>query len=111
MAMIVAMMPVGVFADGTANNVTVKDEKELRYALYNAPTNGTEVTIKLTDDITLEMLYAAENFGTEEISDNVVGDTFNRYKLGVHPTAADPDHWNPLVTNQTAEKRGIYGAY
>ena len=111
MAMIVAMMPVGVFADGTANNVTVKDEKELRYALYNAPTNGTEVTIKLTDDITLEMLYAAENFGTEKISDNVVGDTFNRYKLGVHPTAEDPDHWNPLVTNQTAEERGIYGAY
>ena len=54
MAMIVAMMPVGVFAtegeSGTVEvtyPVNVKNERELRTALYNAPTNGTEVTIKL----------------------------------------------------------------
>ena len=57
------------------------------------------------------MLYAAENFGTEKLDDNAAGDTFNRYKRGVHPTAEDPDHWNPLVIDQTPEQRVAYGAY
>ena len=91
--------------------IEVADEKELRQALYAAATDGTVTKIRLTGDITLEMLYAAENFGTEKIEDNAAGDTFNRYKLGVHPTAEDPDHWNPLVINQTQEKRVVYGAY
>lgn len=119
MAMIVAMMPMGVFAaegeSGTVEvtyPVNVKNERELRTALYNAPTNGTEVTIKLTGDITLEMLYAAPNLpDSTVIQDFETGDTFNRYKKGVHPTAEDPNHWNPLVTNQTAEQKSIYGAY
>ena len=91
--------------------VNVTDEQELRTALYNAPTNGDGVKIVLQDDITLEMLYAAENFGTDTIKDNEIGDTLNRYKLGVHPTADDPTHWNPLVTNQTQEEKEAYGAY
>ena len=53
----------------------------------------------------LETLYAAENFGTEKLDDNAEGDTFNRYKVGVHPTEEDPNHWNPLVTEQTQEQQ------
>ena len=89
----------------------IANEKALRKAFYEAATNGSVTKIKLTGDITLEMLYAAENFGTEKLDDNAAGDTFNRYKLGVHPTAEDPTHWNPLVVNQTQEQRVVYGAY
>ena len=97
--------------DAPYETVKVSDEKELRTALFNAPTDGSGVKIVLQDDITLEMLYAAENFGTVTLSDNAEGDTFNRYKTGVHPTAEDPNHWNTLVTNQTAEEKAAYGAY
>ena len=97
--------------DAPYETVKVSNEKELRTALFNAPTDGSGVKIVLQDDITLEMLYAAENFGTVTLSDNAEGDTFNRYKTGVHPTADDPNHWNALVTNQTAEQKAAYGAY
>ncbi len=90
---------------------TIADEKALRRAFCAAPTDGTVVMVKLGADITLETLYAAENFGTEKLDDNAAGDTFNRYKVGVHPTVEDPDHWNPLVTEQTQEQRLVYGAY
>ena len=101
------------FNDGTkgVKKETVSTEKELRRALYEAALDGSLTRIKLTGNIKLEMLYAAENFGTEKLDDNAKGDTFNRYKLGVHPTAEDPDHWNPLVINQTQEERVVYGAY
>ena len=97
--------------DAPYETVKVSNEKELRTALFNAPTDGSGVKIVLQDDITLEMLYAAENFGTETLSDNAEGDTFNRYKTGVHPSADDPNHWNTLVINQTAEQKAAYGAY
>lgn len=101
------------FNDGTkgVKKETVSTEEELRRALYEAALDGSLTRIKLTGNIKLEMLYAAENFGTEKLDDNAIGDTFNRYKLGVHPTAEDPDHWNPLVINQTQEERVVYGAY
>lgn len=101
------------FNDGTkgVKKETVSTEKELRRALYEAALDGSLTRIKLTGNIKLEMLYAAENFGTEKLDDNAIGDTFNRYKFGVHPTAEDPDHWNPLVINQTQEERVVYGAY
>ena len=108
LAMALSLLPTAALAEET---VGVQDERQLRYALCSAPTNGTKATIKLTGDITLEMLYAAENFGTEKLDDNAAGDTFNRYKLGVHPTAEDPNHWNPQVINQTQEQRVVYGAY
>ena len=98
-------------ADLVKDASVINDEKSLRKALYEAPTDGTVTTIKLEGDVTLEMLYAAENFGTEKLEDNAEGDTFNRYKRGVHPTENDPDHWNPLVTGQTQEERVVYGAY
>lgn len=103
----------GVTIDETTGKVVqlCNDEKSLRKAFYEAPTDGTAVTVKLGADITLETLYAAENFGTEKLDDNAEGDTFNRYKVGVHPTAEDPNHWNPLVTGQTQEQRLVYGAY
>ena len=97
--------------DAPYETVKVSNEKELRTALFNAPTDGSGVKIVLQDDITLEMLYAAENFGTVTLSDNAEGDTFNRYKKGIHPTAEDPNHWNTKVTNQTAEEKAAYGAY
>ena len=100
-----------VFAPKSESSDAIVDEKTLRKALYEAPADGTKTTIKLESDITLEMLYAAENFGTEKLEDNAAGDTFNRYKLGAHPTEDDPDHWNPLVTNQSQEARLLYGAY
>ena len=101
------------FNDGTkgVKKETVSTEKELRRALYEAALDGSLTRIKLTGNIKLEMLYAAENFGTEKLDDNAIGDTFNRYKFGVHPTAEKPDHWNPLVINQTQEERVVYGAY
>ena len=92
--------------------VNVSDEKELRTALYNAPTDGTGVKIVLQDDITLNMLYAAENLPTStSIQDYETGDTLNRYKTGVHPTADKPSQWNKLVTDQTDEQKAVYGAY
>ena len=112
LAMALSLLPTAALAEETVTYpARVQNERELRYALYSAPVNGTQATIKLTSDITLKMLYAAENFGTEKLEDNAAGDTFNRYKLGVHPTAEDPNHWNPLVTNQTQEQRVVYGAY
>ena len=112
LAMALSLLPTAALAEETVTYpAEVHNEKELRYALYSAPVDGTQVTIKLAGNITLEMLYAAENFGTERLEDNAAGDTFNRYKLGVHPTAEDPDHWNSLVTNQSQEARLLYGAY
>ena len=115
--MLITLLPATVLADDAVVSPVdgvylVSNEKELRYALFKAATDGTVTTIKLTDDITLEMLYAAPNLPTSDvIQDNETGDTFNRYKTGVHPTAEDPTHWNPLVTSQTDEKRAVYGAY
>ena len=98
--------------DAPYETVKVSDEKELRTALFNAPTDGSGVKIVLQDDITLEMLYAAPNLpSSDAIQDYEVGDTLNRYKKGVHPTAEDPNHWNPLVINQTDEEKAAYGAY
>lgn len=97
--------------ENTVANGEVYDEEQLRYALYNAPTDGTQKVITLKSDITLEMLYAAENFGTETVADNAEGDTFNCYKLGVHPSVEDPTHWNSIVVEQTQEERVVYGAY
>lgn len=112
LAMALSLLPTAALAEETVTYpAEVQDERELRYALYSAPTNGTKVTIKLANNITLEMLYAAENFGTDKLEDNAAGDTFNRYKRGVHPTAEDSDNWNPLVTDQTEEQRVVYGAY
>ena len=109
LAMALSLLPTAALAEETV--AEVQNERELRYALYSAPVNGTQATIKLASNITLEMLYAAENFGTEKLDDNAAGDTFNRYKRGVHPTAEDPNHWNPQVINQTQEQRVVYGAY
>ena len=99
--------------DSTVNNGDVYDEKQLRRALYEAPSDGTKKVIRLKSDVTLQMLYAADNYSHsgENLADNAEGDTFNRYKLGVHPLASDPSHWNPLVVNQTQEERLVYGAY
>ena len=98
--------------DAPYETVKVSDEKELRTALFNAPTDGSGVKIVLQDDITLEMLYAAPNLPSSDvIQDYEVGDTLNRYKTGVHPTAEDPNHWNTLVTDQTDEEKAAYGAY
>ena len=98
--------------DAPYETVKVSNEKELRTALFNAPTDGSGVKIVLQDDITLEMLYAAPNLPSSDvIQDYEVGDTLNRYKTGVHPTAEDPTHWNPLVTDQTDEEKAAYGAY
>ena len=98
--------------DAPYETVKVSNEKELRTALFNAPTDGSGVKIVLQDDITLEMLYAAPNLPSSDvIQDYEVGDTLNRYKTGVHPTAEDPTHWNPLVINQTDEEKAAYGAY
>ena len=92
--------------------VKVSNEKELRTALFNAPTDGNGVKIVLQDDITLDLLYAAPNLpDSDVIQDYETGDTLNRYKKGVHPSADDPSHWNKLVTDQTAEEMSAYGAY
>ena len=115
--MLITLLPATVLADDAVVSPVdgvylVSNEKELRYALFKAATDGTVTTIKLTDNITLEMLYAAANLPTSDvIQDNETGDTFNRYKTGVHPTAEDPTHWNSLVTDQTDEERAVYGAY
>ena len=109
MALVMALGLCSVsWAEGS---VEAANEKELRKALCDAATDGSVTTIKLTGDITLEMLYAAENFGDDTLADNAVGDTFNRYKKGVHPSEDDPTHWNKLVIDQTQEQRVVYGAY
>ena len=98
--------------DAPYETVKVSNEKELRTALYNAPTDGSGVKIVLQDDITLDLLYAAPNLPSSDvIQDYEAGDTLNRYKKGVHPTAEDPNHWSTLVTNQTDEEKAAYGAY
>ena len=98
--------------DAPYETVKVSNEKELRTALFNAPTDGSGVKIVLQDDITLDLLYAAPNLPSSDvIQDYEAGDTLNRYKKGVHPTAEDPNHWNTLVTNQTDEEKAAYGAY
>ena len=99
--------------ENTVNSSDVYDEKQLRLALYEAPADGTKKVIRLKSDVTLQMLYAADNYSHsgETLADNAEGDTFNRYKVGVHPLESDPSHWNPLVTGQTQEERLVYGAY
>ena len=98
--------------DAPYETVKVSNEKELRTALFNAPTDGSGVKIVLQNDITLDLLYAAPNLPSGDvIQDYEVGDTLNRYKKGVHPTAEDPNHWNSLVTNQTDAEKAAYGAY
>ena len=60
---LLASTPVTALAEGESTNTAtekqVSNESELRKALYNAPTDGTEITIKLTADITLEMYYSS----------------------------------------------------
>ena len=124
--------------DAPYTTVNVSDEKELRTALFNAPTDGNGVKIVLQDNITLEMLYSPTLFShsneastwkshgmTEEaaaaeaakpengeVADNDTQyNTLAHYKIGVMPTAENPSQWNPLVTNQTLEERAQFGAY
>ncbi len=124
--------------DAPYTTVNVSDEKELRTALFNAPTDGGGVKIVLQDNITLEMLYSPTLFShsneastwkshgmTEEaaaaeaakpengeVADNDTQyNTLAHYKIGVMPTAENPSQWNPLVTNQTLEERAQFGAY
>ena len=55
-----------VDSDGTYH---VSNEEQLRRALYYAPTNGTQRTIMLTDDISLEMTYTALLFAHSNTAD------------------------------------------
>ena len=57
---------VVVDSDGTYH---VSNEEQLRRALYYAPTNGTQRTIMLTDDISLEMTYTALLFAHSNTAD------------------------------------------
>ena len=124
--------------DAPYTTVNVSNEKELRTALFNAPTDGGGVKIVLQNDITLEMLYSPTLFShsneagtwkshgmTEEaaaaeaakpengeVTDNDTQyNTLAHYKIGVMPTAENPSQWNPVVTNQTLEERAQFGAY
>ena len=124
--------------DAPYTTVNVSNEKELRTALFNAPTDGGGVKIVLQDNITLKMLYSPTLFShsneastwkshgmTEEaaaaeaakpengeVADNDTQyNTLAHYKIGVMPTAENPSQWNPLVTNQTLEERAQFGAY
>ena len=121
-------------SDGVYN---VENEQELRTALYFAPTDGTTRTIKLTNSITLEMLYTATLFDhsneagtwtsngyTSEAAEKMAQDsrcaahkdyengvdTLSRYKMGVHPDGGAPNQWSTSVTSQTLEQRAAYGA-
>ena len=58
---------VVVDSDGTYYHVS--NEEQLRRALYYAPTNGTQRTIMLTDDISLEMTYTALLFAHSNTAD------------------------------------------
>ena len=49
--------------------VKVSDEKELRTALFNAPTDGSGVKIVLQNDITLDMYYSALLFAHSNTAD------------------------------------------
>ena len=49
--------------------VKVSDEKELRTALFNAPTDGSGVKIVMQDDITLDMYYSALLFAHSNTAD------------------------------------------
>lgn len=100
--------------ENTYNATDVYDEVQLRTLLHNAPTDGTTQLITLRSDIVLEMLYAADNYAHSGLSvadNDVTQNTLNNYKIGVHPLASDPDHWNPLVTNQTPEEKVQMGAF
>ena len=113
-AVLALVMALGVTTMAWAEDKSVeaKDEKGLRQALYNVATDGSVTTIKLTASIELNMLYAAPNLpDSTVIQDNETGDTFNRYKTGVHPSEDDPTHWNKKVTDQTDEEKAVYGAY
>ena len=117
-------------SDGVYN---VENEQKLRTALYFAPTDGTTRTIKLTNSITLEMLYTATLFDhsneagtwtsngyTSEAAEKMAQDsrcaahkdyengvdTLSRYKMGVHPDGGAPNQWSTSVTSQTLEQRG-----
>ena len=145
MAMIVAMMPMGVFAaEGESGTVevtypaNVSNERELREALYNAPTDGSSAKIVLEKDITLEMIYSPTLFShsneagtwkshgyTDEDATTAAADPVNgkvddnntqyntlaHYKIGVKPDPATPTQWNSQVTAQTLEQRAQFGAY
>ena len=55
--------------DAPYETVKVSDEKELRTALFNAPTDGSGVKIVLQDDITLDMYYSALLFAHSNTAD------------------------------------------
>ena len=108
------VMVLGVTTMAWAEDTSVEagTEKDLRQALCDAATDGSVTTIKLTANIELNMLYAAPNLpDSTVIQDNETGDTFNRYKTGIHPSEDDPTHWNKKVTDQTDEEKAVYGAY
>ena len=124
--------------ESTVNNGDVYDEKQLRRALYEAPSDGTQKVIRLKSDVTLQMLYSEtlfshsneagtwknlgytdeeaaakaaepENGNIEDTSTEY--NTFAHYKIGVHSTAENPSQWNPLVTGQTLAEKSAFGAY
>ena len=124
--------------ESTVNNGDVYDEKQLRRALYEAPSDGTKKVIRLKSDVTLQMLYSEtlfshsneagtwknlgytdeeaaakaaepENGNIEDTSTEY--NTFAHYKIGVHSTAENPSQWNPLVTGQTLAEKSAFGAY
>ena len=55
--------------DAPYTTVNVSDEKELRTALFNAPTDGNGVKIVLQNDITLDMYYSALLFAHSNTAD------------------------------------------
>ena len=55
--------------DAPYETVKVSDEKELRTALFNAPTDGSGVKIVLQDNITLDMYYSALLFAHSNTAD------------------------------------------
>ena len=55
--------------DAPYETVKVSDEKELRTALFNAPTDGSGVKIVLQDEITLDMYYSALLFAHSNTAD------------------------------------------
>ena len=55
--------------DAPYETVKVSNEKELRTALYNAPTDGTGVKIVMQGDITLDMYYSALLFAHSNTAD------------------------------------------
>ena len=55
--------------DAPYETVKVSNEKELRTALFNAPTDGSGVKIVLQNDITLDMYYSALLFAHSNTAD------------------------------------------